>query len=282
MAANPQFIDLHTHSTMSDGSLNPGELVRKAKSIGLSALALSDHDTMSGVPEALEESKKLDIKLIPAIEVSCLYNSKEIHILGYKLSGYEENVTEIDKNLEKFSNKRRDRNLEIIRRLNEDDIDIRLNDFDKPADKLTRVDLAKKLIELNLVKDINQAFDRYLADNSKYVVPKLNNLDDVMEFFHKHSFFSSLAHPIQYRLSNVELDKLTATLKDKGLNAIEIYHSSHHISNSIKLKKLALKYNLKFTGGSDFHGSNKPDIHLGYGYGGMRVPFSILEDMYGI
>ena len=234
---------------------------------------------MSGVLEAIDESNKLDLIFIPAIEMSCLYDSKEVHILGYKPYNYEENASVINQALSKFSEKRKDRNLELIRRLQSDNIDIQINDFDKEAAKLTRVDFAKKLVELNLAKDISQAFEKYLYDNSKYVMPKLNSLDEVMKFFSQYGFFSSLAHPLQYKFSSAELDNLVSRLKDKGLNAIEIYHSSHHISDSIKLKKLALKYNLLFTGGSDFHGSNKPDIKLGYGYGAMTVPYTILEDI---
>ena len=144
---------------------------------------------------------------------------------------------------------------------------------------ITRVHIAKALIRKNYADSISFAFEKYLSDDSKYVPEKSILVKDVMDFFKQFNFYTSLAHPCRYKLSEDDLEKLIRDLTKMGLDALEVYHSSQQPSDSTMLKKLAKKYDLGISGGSDFHGSNKPDIDIGIGYGGLRVPLSVLSDM---
>ena len=260
------FIDLHTHSDRSDGSLSPSELIRYAASKNLAAIALSDHDTMAGIQEAIEAAEQENIRFIPAIELGAVYKDKEVHILGYIFDDYEEKRHDIDDMIQSFSDKRRRRNIEIIERLAEDKIILSFEEIEEEAEgsSITRIHIAKALIKRNYADSISSAFEKYLDDDSKYVPKKSILVEDVMDFFKRFGFYTSLAHPCRYKLTSGEL---------------EVYHSSQTQADNTMLKKLAIKHKLGITGGSDFHGANKPDIDIGVGYGSLRIPLCVLEDM---
>lgn len=281
---NNKYIDLHTHSTASDGSLSPIKLIQEAKMINLSYISLTDHDTMQGIPEAYNEAKLLGINFIPGIEMSCAYNDSELHILGYMpyFDGDMGRITDIQKDIEIFASKREARNAEILRRLNDAGYNISYDDLieNNPDTKITRSHFALALFKKGYVNDRKQAFDEILADNSPFIPKKEVSIDDVCNFFNRHNFFFSLAHPLLYKLSNKELNTCLSLLKDKGMNGIEVYHSTHHINDSLKLKKLATEYSLLPTGGSDFHGDAKPGLLLGRGYGSLNIPESVIKDIY--
>jgi predicted metal-dependent phosphoesterases (PHP family) len=281
MDLNNNFIDLHTHSNKSDGSFSPSELIRYAASKNLAAIALSDHDTMAGIKEAIKATESENIRFIPAIELGAVYGKKEVHILGYVFDNYEAKCKAIDKALKNFSDKRKQRNLEIVERLCKDNIILDFEELEKESEgsSITRVHIAKALIRKNYADSISFAFEKYLSDDSKYVPEKSILVKDVMDFFKQFNFYTSLAHPCRYKLSEADLEKLIRDLTKTGLDALEVYHSSQQPSDSTMLKKLAKKYDLGISGGSDFHGSNKPDIDIGIGYGGLRVPLSVLSDM---
>lgn len=280
-----QFIDLHTHTLASDGTLQPAELVRRAEEIGLAALAITDHDTMDGFAELSQDRTLRRIRLIPGVEMSAVYQEKEIHILGYLFQEDGFSFSSVDRSilsdLEEFALERRRRNLEIIRRLCNDGINIREEDlyFGNPKTKITRAHFARFLVENAYVKDIPSAFQLYLKTNGKYCPPKTSSSDKIMSFFRRHGFFISLAHPLEYRFSNRELEKLILELKEQGLHGLEAYHSTHKPSDTKKLLSYAKRFTLLPTGGSDFHGTNKPDIQIGTGYGGLRIPLSLLNDI---
>ena len=275
------FIDLHTHSDRSDGSLSPSELIRYAASKNLAAIALSDHDTMAGIQEAIEAAEQENIRFIPAIELGAVYKDKEVHILGYIFDDYEETRHDIDDMIQSFSDKRRRRNIEIIERLAEDKIILPFEEIEEEAEgsSITRIHIAKALIKRNYADSISSAFEKYLDDDSKYVPKKSILVEDVMDFFKRFGFYTSLAHPCRYKLSSGELEELTSVLTQMGLDALEVYHSSQTQADNTMLKKLAIKHKLGITGGSDFHGANKPDIDIGVGYGSLRIPLCVLEDM---
>lgn len=283
--SNGEFIDLHTHTTASDGTLNPEELIAAAAKEGLFALAITDHDTMNAIPSAYEAALSYKLRLIPGIEMSAAYMDTEIHILGYLPDKKDKNGNIVDKaifsDLAGFAKERDARNLEIIRRLRADGINIRMEDlyFGNPNTKITRAHFARFLMQKGYVRDINSAFDVYLKNNGKYCPAKTTSVEKVMAFFCRHGFFISLAHPLQYRLSNYELESLISKLKNSGMRGLEVYHSTHHPSDTKKLSSYAVKYGLLPTGGSDFHGANKPDIKIGRGYGGLRIPKQVLLNM---
>ncbi len=276
-----KYIDLHSHSTASDGTYTPSELISHAYNMQLAAIALSDHDTMDGIPEAIQQTATLDIELIPAIEMSALYNNIEIHLLGYMLNSFHKKAVAINSDLEIFMKERLNRNLEIIKRLQKIDINISMEDlyFGNPGAQITRAHFARLLVEKGIVKDRETAFKKYLKAGGPFCPRKTNTVELIMAFLNKHGFFISLAHPYQYKLAGNELNSLVSYLTEQGMKGLEVYHSTHHSKDIMQLRKLALKYNLQPTGGSDFHGANKPNIQLGIGYGHLKIPYSILEDM---
>jgi PHP domain protein len=280
------YIDLHTHSTSSDGTYSPTDVAVLAKQASLSLIALTDHDTMAGVDECFKKGLKLGLFVIPGVEMSCVYEEKEIHILGYLLStSFSQDKPDIPKeifsDLDFFAKERADRNTEIIKRFKKDGIFISENDLNNgnPKAQITRAHFSNALINMGVVKNKKEAFEKYLEYGGKYIPVKNINTYRCMEFLTRHNFFISLAHPFQYKFSEKELEKLLLHLKDLGLKGIEVYHSTHSSSDINKLNSLAQKLNLLPTGGSDFHGDNKPGLYIGRGYGDLKIPASIFNDI---
>ena len=281
-----KYIDLHTHSTSSDGTYSPTDVAVLAKQASLSLIALTDHDTMAGVNECFKKGLELGLFVIPGVEMSCVYEEKEIHILGYLLSAsFSQNKPDIPEeifsDLDFFAKERANRNAEIIKRFKKDGILISENDLNNGNEKaqITRAHFANALINMGVVKNKKEAFEKYLEYGGKYIPVKNITTYRCMEFLTRHEFFISLAHPFQYKFSEKELEKLLLHLKDLGLKGIEVYHSTHSKADKFKLNSLAQKYNLLPTGGSDFHGSNKPGLYIGRGYGDLKIPASIFNDI---
>lgn len=283
-----RYIDLHTHSTASDGTLSPANLIKKAININLSYIALTDHDTMSGAIEAYEAAKNSSLNMIPGVEMSAAYKSKankngEIHILGYLLhfNGSHKIINEISKELDIFAKDRENRNLEILKRLNADNYNINYEELKlgNKDTKITRAHFATVLMNKGYVKDRKMAFDTILANNSKYVPAKTTTIERACDFFNKYDLFFALAHPFLYQLDDIELENLILELKAYGMKGIEVYHSTHSQSQINTLKKLANKFNLAATGGSDYHGDTKPNLELAIGYGNLKIPSELIENI---
>jgi len=274
------YIDLHVHTTASDGTFTPTEVVNYAVRKGLKAIAITDHDTIDGVDEAKAVAISLPIEVVSGTELSCGYLDKDIHILGYFVPTANE---ELQNDLKHFQDIRDNRNIEIISRFNDAGIPMTIEDlyYGHPEAVITRANFARFLIEKGYCRDKDQAFKKYLAYGGQFVPYKTIGIDQIMEFMRKYNLFSSLAHPFQYRFSNAELETLIQKLKDRGLNGLEVWHSSHHKGNRQRLKALCEKYELLPTGGTDFHGSNKSGLDLGTGYGGMYIHESILHKISG-
>jgi predicted metal-dependent phosphoesterase TrpH len=272
-------IDLHVHSNASDGTLSPSAVVEYASVKKLSAIALTDHDTIAGLKEAAAAADSFGVELIPGIEMSCLYGAKEIHILGYFIDPDDAGLTE---DLAYFRKKREERNDIILDNFAEDGMIFTKEElrFGNPDTVITRAHFARLLVEKGYVTDVASAFKKYLVYGGKYC-PRKKDItpEKVMEMFQRHKIWASLAHPYQYKLSNAELLELVGMLKALGLRGIEVYHSSHHLADTARLETLARVNGLIGTGGTDFHGENKPDIDLGTGFGGMKIPERILTDM---
>ena len=281
----PEYIDLHAHTNASDGTLTPTELIQLAKASELAAVAITDHDTMDGIEEAYQASRDIKLKFIPGVEMGAVYKEKEIHLLGYLLSPPGAPCilpsASIYQTLNKFARERESRNDEILRRLHADNIVLNKEDlyFSNPKAQITRAHFARLMVEKGYVKNIKTAFSSYLVYNGKYVPPKTTEVSKIMDFFNTNFFFSSLAHPLQYGFSNSELEELLLYLKKSGLCGIEVHHSTHTVADMMKVKKYSLKYSLCPTGGSDFHGENKPEVRLGKGCGGLKIPAALLKDM---
>ena len=270
-------IDLHVHSTASDGSLTPRELVYYAAEKQLSAIALTDHDTVSGLTEAMAASHHAGIELIPGVEMSCVWEGTEIHILGYFV---DTGSPALQDGLSWFRRMRDERNETILDNLAEDGIllteeELRAGD---PDTVITRAHFARLLIEKGYVRDRKEAFAGYLAYGGKYV-PTKDELtpERVMQMFYDGKIWPSLAHPIQYHLDEDSLVQLIAELKAMGLRGIEVWHSSQSWQDTARLQTIARLSGLIPTGGSDFHGSSKPDVEIGTGRGNLKIQERVLD-----
>lgn len=274
-----RYIDLHVHSNASDGTLTPTEVVQLALQKNLAAIALSDHDTVKGVDEALRTAAGTDLEVIPATELSCYYKNVEIHVLGLFV---DHRNPEFLAELDRLEQARQKRNLDMIARFQKDGIDITLDDLlaGNPTSVITRAHFARVLVEKGICKDKNAAFDRYVGVGCPYYLPKPQVTPELsLPLIVKAGGLPVLAHPMLYKLGYAQVEELVQYLIPLGLQGIEAYHSSNNISQSDKLRSLALKYHLGVSGGSDFHGANKPDIDLGSGRGGLRITEAILYEL---
>ncbi len=273
------YIDLHVHSTASDGTLSPAQVVEEAKKAGLSAIALTDHDTVNGIEEALDAGEKNGVQVIPGVELSCVYQGKEIHILGLFVNHRDPDFT---CQLDKLLSVRIKRNQEMLRRFQSDGFDITMDTLTKgnPQTVITRAHFARALVDRGYASSMEKAFQNYLQYGGKYCLRKeLITPEQAMKVLTGNHAFPALAHPMLYRLGWEATEELIAHLTELGMKGLEVYHSSHNPSQSGKLRTLARRYHLFPTGGSDFHGANKPDISIGSGRGGLRLSHLLLEDI---
>lgn len=274
-----KFVDLHVHSNASDGTFTPTEVVTIAVEKGLAAIALTDHDTIDGLSEAQAAAAGLPIEIIPGIELSCVYQGEEIHILGIYVDPTDRKfISETDA----LKEIRKKRNEEMIRRFQNAGISITLEEVmaGNPDTVITRAHFARVLLEKGYVKNMDQAFKKYLDYSGPYC-PRKEKItpEHAMKILTDCKASPVLAHPYQYHLGDKKTEELVCYLKDLGLHGVEVYHSSNNQYESGKLRKLARQYGLFPTGGSDFHGSNKPDISIGVGRGGLRVTALLLDDI---
>lgn len=274
-----ELIDLHVHSNASDGSLTPSEVANEAMKMGLSAIALTDHDTIDGVTEILEYTKDKELEVIPGIELSCYYNNREIHILGFYV---DYTNPELQKELDILKEAREGRNLKMIELMRKDGIDITMEKLlhGNPDSVITRAHFARVLVEDGICKDKEVAFKKYIGIGCKYYLPKPQvTCETAMNILTKYSKAAFLAHPLLYHLGYNQIEELLIYLKSLGLKGIEAYHSSNNCYESDKLRSMALKLDLAISGGSDYHGIIKPNIQMGKGRGGMRVPMRLLDNI---
>ena len=273
------FIDLHVHSTASDGTFTPTQVVREAAHMQLSAIALTDHDTIAGVEEALVAGEKEHLRVIPGIELSCHALGKEIHMLGFFLNHKDEQFL---KRLEDLRENRSGRNQRMLEAFQRDGFPITMEKLQhgNPDTVITRAHFARVLVEEGIVSSKNAAFDRYLGEGKKYYIPRSEiKPEDAVRYIKEAGGVAVLAHPYEYHLSNSQLLSLIEQLTDIGLCGIECYHSNNYPQQSAYLRELTRKFHLAATGGSDFHGSNKPDIQIGIGRGGLKVHDSLLKEL---
>jgi predicted metal-dependent phosphoesterase TrpH len=275
------FVDLHAHSTASDGTFAPAEVVRLAKEVGLAGLALTDHDTIGGLSEAASEAERLGITLVPGIEISAVSPVPEgtLHILGYCIDPQNAVLTEMTRQL---IDQRDHRNPRIVARLRELGIDITMEEALAQAQGgvLGRPHIAAILVRKGVVKTIKQAFDEYLGQQGKaYFDKERLSPRDAIDRIRQAGGLPVVAHPVQLRTSNdAQLDRVIKDLADLGLAGIEVIHSDHGPAEVERYAGLADQYHLLKTGGSDFHGTNKKDIYLGVA-NGRRIPREWMDQL---
>ena len=278
-------VDLHVHSTCSDGTFTPEELVDYAIKKGLTAFALTDHDTVSGLDRAINYAESLRHtpvqipEVIPGIELSTEYQGKDIHMVGLFIDYHQPDFARY---LEDFIHSRENRNKKMCALLQEHGIDITyealLAEF--PGAVITRAHFARYLLSHGYIQSLKEAFDRYVGDRCPCFVPREKVTPaQAVELILGAGGVPVLAHPILYHMSDDRLETRVAELKSIGLIGIEAIYSTYNTAEERQIRGLASKYGLKISGGSDFHGANKPKIDLGTGWGKLYVPDEVLEKL---
>lgn len=271
-------VDMHTHSTASDGSMEPSELVRHAAAKGLAAIALTDHDTMDGVSQALAEGVMVGMEVIPGVEISVDFEP-EMHILGYF---FDDSYLKLEKVLSNLRKNRGDRNLKVINKLRKMGIDITMTEVEKEArgTVVGRVHIASVLFNKGYVSSIEEAFERYLLRGRPAYFKKEKLTPEAgIDKISNAGGIPVLAHPILLGKSEEALDALLYNLKNAGLIGIEAYYVNNTPAQTDSLLKLAAKHELLVTGGSDFHGTFKDGIEVGIGRGNLCIPYELLEGL---
>ncbi len=284
------FCDLHTHSDASDGTDAPGDIPRLAKQAGLEAIALTDHDTTAGLQSFLYAAKKARIKAVPGIELSAdpaIFHAPSeqparkgtLHILGYFIDKDDPDLAKIQVRLREA---RARRNPEMVARLqalgmkiNYEEVITAAGGVDS-ANIIGRPHIAQVMLQKGYVKSIHEAFARYIGQGGvAYVRKDRLSADEAIDVIHGAGGLAVLAHPTQLLIPDpVRLDHAFATLKKLGLDGVETRHSDHEPADAELFTRLAHKYDLVTTGGSDYHGSRKT-IELG----SQKVPLSVYESL---
>jgi predicted metal-dependent phosphoesterase TrpH len=253
-------VDLHSHTTASDGVQPPAENVRLAKQKGLQAIGITDHDTVAGIPEAIAEGKMIGIEVVPGIEISSAHEGVDIHVLGYYIN--YENKDFLDR-LEKLRDVRDLRNQMMVERLQKLGIEITLEEVNarKPARKkgenIGRPHIAEVLMEKGIVDTMEEAFRQYLGREGKaYVNPPRIRPGEAIQIIRQAGGVPVLAHPGLYNLDEAVID----LIENHGLPGIEVYHPDHSEEDEERYRQIAERYQLIITAGSDFHGERNGDV----------------------
>ncbi len=267
--------DLHMHTTHSDGTLTPVELARLAKEQKVDAVALTDHDTVSGIEELVEETGKLGLEAIPGVELSAAFGPGTLHILGY---GFDPRGP-IEARLVQFQKAREERNPRILEKLKELGMPLTLEEvktLSKAAGQVGRPHIARALELKGYVASYAEAFDKFLSKGKPAYLSKAGlSAKDCVELIHESGGVAVVAHPVQMRLKGEELTSKIKELVALGMDGLEVIHPDHSPENQTLFSDLADEFGLFKTGGSDFHGAHKPGVQLGQG----RPPYFFLEKM---
>jgi predicted metal-dependent phosphoesterase TrpH len=262
-------IDLHMHSTFSDGMCTPTRLVEMAVEQKLSAIGLTDHDCMDGIGEAVDEGAKNNVEIIPGVELSSEFNDRDLHILGYCIDPNHAGFQEM---LRKFRDTRYQRGLKIIEKLSKLGIDLDQKDVMEKAGRgsLGRPHIAAVLVEKGHVSRTGEAFDKYIAEGGPAYVKKYKlSPRDAVEHIHDAGGLAFVAHP---GISVSRIDDLKILL-EHGFDGIEVYHPGHFPGTIKELTALAEELGLLVSGGTDFHGFKDRDMPIG----SLNIPYEVLD-----
>jgi predicted metal-dependent phosphoesterase TrpH len=250
-----------------------------AKAKGLKSVAITDHDTIDGIAEALEEADRSGIELIPGVEMSVRYKNGEIHILGYDIEPKNQSLIN---QLIQLKQGREERNPEIVERLRNLGLNLEYREVKAIAGEATvgRPHIAKVLLNKGYVASIAEAFERYLKEGAPAFVPRTTlKPEQAIDLIIGAGGIPVLAHPFRMDGGPQAAEILLSELVPSGLKGLEVLYSTHDSSEVEFASKLAKKFGLLMTGGSDFHGENKPGIELGSGKGNLRIPYDLVQEM---
>jgi hypothetical protein len=274
---NPKWIDLHTHSTFSDGSMTPTELVAEAGATGLAAIALTDHDTCDGIGEFLAAGRASKVETLAGVEVSVESGGRTVHILGY---GIHPDHARLRSLLQELVEGRNERNAKIVRKLQLLGVQIELEEVEAVAGEriVGRPHFANVLVRKGVVRTYDEAFERYLARGRPAYHERFRlGPDETIALVAEAGGVAVLAHPYYMGLSFDLVHSTFARLKAAGLVGVEAYYPEHSEGHTRLYVEAAERLGLLVTGGSDFHGTIKPDVALGWGRGDLRVPYVLFE-----
>jgi predicted metal-dependent phosphoesterase TrpH len=278
-------IDLHIHSTASDGSLTPAEIIDHAQRLNLAAIAITDHDSIYGSKEALRTGIPPSLKFLTGVEISAAHppffpGSGSFHILGYciRLDNYAFNQT-----LNRLQQARKNRNPKILKRLNELGLKISLEDVNQTVanGQLGRPHIAHAMFKMGFVESMDEAFDKFLgAGKPAYVDKDRIGCEEAIKIIRGAGGVPVLAHPALLNIDDdCRLDELIQNLIKIGMRGIEVYYPEHSSEQIQHYTELADKYHLLMTGGTDFHGSITPKIEMGTGKGTLFIPYKLYEKL---
>ena len=275
------FVDLHTHSTVSDGSFTPSELIREAVRIGLKAIALTDHDTVSGNDEAAAEAENLNFTFVPGVEIGCDYTNAIFHIVGLWINLHNEKLR---LTLDDLVNFRTNRNHYIIEKFHNLGIDIEYEEVQAVAgnEVVGRPHFAQVLFKKGVVSSYQEAFEKYLGRGKKaYMDKKRLTVNEGIELIISAGGIAILAHPSEYCLTNeAKIRSVLSELSNAGLGGIEAYYSTHSTVQTSLYIKIAAEYNLAVSGGSDFHGKIRQGIELGSGLkNNLHIGWNVYQEL---
>ena len=285
-----QMIDLHTHSSASDGSCSPGALMAEAAKRGVTTIALTDHDTIGGLEEAALAAVDLGIRFIRGVELEIAWNQKgEFHVLGL---GINRPTPGFKAAIEELTRARLERNLGIIERMKKAGINVSYEDvvaiardgvslagkLEAKGRSIGRPHFAAYLAKQKIVKNREQAFKRYLGKGKPFYIPKAGlKFEKAAEVIKESGGIAVLAHPMSLYTAWGRLPDLIKNLKEDGLDGLEAWHPNAKVSECKRLEELGKKLGLCVTAGSDFHGEARPDRKLGITAGGRKIEESFLE-----
>jgi len=278
-------IDLHIHTTASDGTLSPKETLKAAEKLKLKAISITDHDTLEGCREAVKAGIPKAVKFVTGVEISAefpkaLQNKSGLHILGYNIRLDDE---KFEKELTLLQKAREDRNIKMIELLNRLGIRIDLQDVNTESKTglCGRPHFAAAIVKKGYAKSLNESFDRYIGIKGKAYIPKYRiSCEKAIQIIKNAGGIPVLAHPVFLNLSSEKLNNFVSYLKSVGLEGIEVFYPEYKYSDMVYYIKLAEEFGLKKTGGTDYHGKNKPSINMGTGKKKeFCIPYKIYQEL---
>lgn len=272
--------DMHNHSIFSDGTFTPEKLVEIAKESNLSAIALTDHNTILGLDRFLNAPNKGNIELVGGIEFSTDYKGTELHILGLFIS--KENYDEIEEKVQLDLKRKAQSNIDLVNNLIKKGFDLTYEEIVKttPNGNINRAVIANYMMHKGYVESVSEAFEKYLnPSNGLYTPPEKLSATDTIEYINSIGAVSVWAHPFLNLKTEEKIREFLSLAKEKNLDGMEVYYSKFNEEQTEIADKLADEFHLIKSGGSDFHGENKPEIKMGTGKGNLNIPYSVYENL---
>jgi len=278
-----EYVDLHLHTTASDGVMSPSEIVRYAKTKGLKAIAITDHDTIEGLEEGLSEGERIGFEVIPGIEISAEHSPGSMHLLGYLFAIDHPLLKERLAYLQKA---RAERNPKIVKKLNQLGIEVTYEEVVKVSGggQVGRPHFAQVLLDKGYVRSFQEAFDRFLKKGAPAYVEKFRfSSSEALHFIKEACGVAALAHPKTLGLNGYsELESFLLQLVEDGLRGLEVYYPEHSALDVARYKTLAERCGLVITGGTDYHGLEGNGLDIGVGRGEMRLPYSMVVELKSV